>query len=66
MTPFEHVFCIDINAVLDFQTIKTIYDSGFSRIPIYEENRNKIVGILHLRDLTFIDPEDCTPVKQVR
>lgn len=66
MTPFEHVFCIDINGVLDFQTIKTIYDSGFSRIPMYEEDRNNIVGILHLRDLTFIDPEDCTPVKQVR
>ena len=46
--------------------MKQIYDSGFSRIPIYEEDRNNIVGILHLRDLTFIDPDDCIPVRQVR
>ena len=66
MTKFEHVFCIDIDAVLDFKTIKLIYDSGFSRIPIYEDERSNIVGVLYLRDLTFIDPDDCTPVRQVR
>ena len=66
MTKFEHVFCVNIEDVLDFKTIKQIYDSGFSRIPIYEGSRDAIVGILHLRDLTFIDPEDCTPVRQVR
>jgi metal transporter CNNM len=66
MTKFEHVFCVDINSCLDFPTIKEIYDSGFSRIPIYENERDCIVGILHLRDLTFIDPEDYVPVRQVQ
>lgn len=65
MTKYEHVFCVDIDLVLNFETMKQIYDSGFSRMPIYEEDRNNIVGILHLRDLTFIDPEDCIPVRQV-
>ena len=65
MTKYEHVFCMDIDAVLDFKTIKKIYDSGFSRIPIYEMERNNVVGMLYLRDLTFIDPEDCTPIRQV-
>ena len=65
MTKYEHVFCVDIDMVLNFETMKQIYDSGFSRMPIYEEDRNNIVGILHLRDLTFIDPEDCIPVRQV-
>lgn len=66
MTKYEHVFCVDIDLILNFETMKQIYDSGFSRIPIYEEDRNNIVGILHLRDLTFIDPDDCIPVRQVR
>lgn len=66
MTKFQDVFCVSVDAVLDFKTIKMIYDSGFSRIPIYEETKGNIVGVLYLRDLTFIDPEDCTPVKQVR
>lgn len=65
MTKYEHVFCVDIDSILDFRTIKQIYDSGFSRIPIYEEDKNNVVGILHVRDLTFIDPEDCIPVRQV-
>lgn len=66
MTKFEHVFCVNLDSALDFKTIKKIYDSGFSRIPIYESNRENIVGILYLRDLTFIDPDDCTPIQQVR
>ena len=66
MTKMENVFCIDIASKLDFKTIKQIYDSGFSRIPIFEEEKTNIVGVLYLRDLTFIDPEDCTPVKQVK
>lgn len=65
MTKYDRVFCVSIDSALDFQTIKQIYDSGFSRIPIYEEDRNNIVSILHVRDLTFIDPEDCIPVRQV-
>ncbi len=65
MTKFQDVFCVDVDSLLDFRTIKMIYDSGFSRIPIYEQDKSNIVGILYLRDLTFIDPEDCTPVRQV-
>ena len=65
MTKLEHVYCIDIEAMLDFKTMKDIYDSGFSRIPIYEGEQSNIVGVLYLRDLTFIDPDDCTPVRRV-
>ena len=65
MTKFQDVFCISIDAVLDFKTIKMIYDSGFSRVPIFEKIKGNIVGVLYLRDLTFIDPDDCTPVRQV-
>ena len=58
MTKISDVFCLDVNTFLNFKTIKQIYESGFSRIPVYEGNKNTMVGVLFLRDLAFIDPED--------
>ena len=64
MTKIENVYCLSNSGVLDFKTIKEIYESGFSRIPIYDEaDKNDIVGILYVRDLAFIDPDDQTPIQ---
>lgn len=63
MTKFEDVYCINIDNVLDFKLMRDIYDSGFSRIPIYEGEKNNIVGLLHVRDLAFVDPDDQTSVQ---
>ena len=64
MTKIKNVYCLSNGGVLDFRTIKEIYESGFSRIPIYDEDdRNDIVGILYVRDLAFIDPDDQTPIQ---
>ena len=64
MTEIDKVYCLSNDRVLDFRTIKEIYESGFSRIPIYEEgNKNEIVGILYVRDLAFLDPDDQTPIQ---
>jgi putative hemolysin len=39
--------------------IKIILDSGFSRIPVYKESIDNIVGILFIKDLiTYIDKDD--------
>jgi len=50
MTNINDVFCIDIDSVLDFKTMKLIYDSGYSRIPVYKEIRENIVHLLYIRD----------------
>ena len=63
MTKFEDVYCISVDSVLDFKLMREIYDSGFSRIPIYERDRNNIVGLLYVRDLAFVDPDDQTSVQ---
>ncbi len=47
MTPMERVYSLSIDAKLDFETLKTIYSSGHSRIPIYEEKKDNIIAILH-------------------
>ena len=62
MTKFDDVYCIDVQSVLDFKTMREIYESGFSRIPVYEGDKQNIVGLLFVRDLAFVDPDDETPL----
>ncbi len=41
----------------NLQTIYKIFKSGYSRIPIYDEDDNHVVSIILTKDLVFIDPE---------
>ena len=66
MKPIDELFMLDINSKLDYTTLKEIYDSGYSRIPIYEFKRSNIVGILMARDLILINPEsDLISIRQL-
>ena len=65
MTNFSDVYCLDIEGVLDFRTTREIYESGFSRIPVYEGDKQNIVGLLYVRDLAFVDPDDESPISNV-
>ena len=57
MTKIEDAFMLEINTQLDQKTMKEIYRRGHSRIPVYEHNKNNIVGILMARDLLLINPD---------
>jgi metal transporter CNNM len=57
MTTIDNVFMLDINTKLDHKVLREIYSRGFSRIPIYDNARDNIVGILMARDLILINPE---------
>lgn len=63
MTRIEDVFMLDYEAILDFETVSEIMKSGFSRIPVYEGNRQNIVTMLYIKDLAFVDPDDNTPLR---
>ena len=63
MTPLSDVFMLDVNSKLDFATIVNIQQKGFSRIPVYETDRDNVVGLLHFKDFTLLDPDDNMPVK---
>lgn len=41
----------------------SLFCPGFSRIPVYEGERNNIVTMLYIKDLAFVDPDDNTPLK---
>ncbi|EAW71336.1 cyclin M3, isoform CRA_c [Homo sapiens] len=56
---------LDASTVLDFGVLASIMQSGHTRIPVYEEERSNIVDMLYLKDLAFVDPEDCTPLSTI-
>ncbi|XP_053443347.1 metal transporter CNNM3 isoform X2 [Nycticebus coucang] len=65
LTPLDDCFMLDASAVLDFGVLASIMQSGYTRIPVYEEERSNIVDMLYLKDLAFVDPEDCTPLSTI-
>lgn len=50
MTPRNHVFAIDIGEPIE-ETIAEIVEEQYSRIPVYEEDIDNIIGILYMKDL---------------
>uniref|UniRef100_A0A672LTT3 Metal transporter n=1 Tax=Sinocyclocheilus grahami TaxID=75366 RepID=A0A672LTT3_SINGR len=65
MTPLSNCFMIHIDTVLDFNTMSEIMESGYTRIPVYDAELSNIVDILYVKDLAFVDPDDCTTLKTV-
>ena len=65
MTNLEHVFCLDVTDVLDFEKLKAIYSSGYTRIPVFQTTSDNIVGVLFAKDLILIDPNDEIPVASI-
>jgi len=64
-TPLEKVYMLDINSKLDHGTMKEISRKGHSRVPVYEGSRENIVGLLFVKSLIVLDPEDGTPIKDI-
>ncbi|CAL8278301.1 unnamed protein product [Merluccius merluccius] len=65
LTPLKECFMLPSTATLDFSTMSDIMQSGYTRVPIYEEERSNIVEILYVKDLALVDPDDCTPMTTI-
>ena len=50
MVPRTQVLAIDVNDY-DAETLETVIEDGFSRIPCYEDSIDNIIGIVHLKDI---------------
>lgn len=50
MTPRPDIVALDINSSFD-ETLKVIIEEKYSRIPVYEENTDNIVGVLYTKDI---------------
>ncbi len=61
MTPRTDLTAIDLDASVT-DVMRLIVESGFSRIPLYEESLDRIVGVIYAKDLlAFIQAGDVRP-----
>ncbi|KAG2704006.1 hypothetical protein I3843_06G154300 [Carya illinoinensis] len=65
MTPISEAFAIDINAKLDRDLMNLILEKGHSRVPVYYEQSTNIIGLILVKNLLSMHPEDEVPVKSV-
>ena len=54
MTPRQAVFALEENVALDKKKLDEIRKEGFTRIPVYRENMDNVVGLLYAKDLINI------------
>ena len=65
MTAIEQCFMLEKSLRLTFQTMLAIYKSGFTRIPVYQGEKQNIVAVLYAKDLILIDPDDSIEIGTV-
>ena len=53
--PIEKVLKIDFNTKINKITLKKLIDSGYSRIPVFKNNTNQLIGILSMKQLVGKD-----------
>jgi CBS domain containing-hemolysin-like protein len=53
MTPSAEMVCADITSSIP-TLIRLINEQGYTRIPVYKDNPDQIIGILHAKDLLRI------------
>ena len=56
MTPRTDIIGVSIDATMD-EVIQTFTESGYSKLPVYEENLDNIKGVVYVYDL-FKNPKD--------
>jgi CBS domain containing-hemolysin-like protein len=63
MTPRTYMFSMRASVALE-EAVKLVISSGHTRMPVYDKNRDDIVGILHMKDLLpelMKSPQDRAP-----
>jgi metal transporter CNNM len=55
MTPIRNVMMLNADLVIDYRLVKRLTEAGYSRIPVYGEDENHIVGVLYTKDLVGME-----------
>ena len=50
MVPRNHIVSVSVEASLD-HVLRTLTDNQYTRVPVYEDKRENIIGLLHYKDL---------------
>ena len=65
MHPLESVYMIPDTTLLDYGTCLDIFRRGHSHIPVFHDDRQNIVGVLHMKELIMVDPNQCVSVQSI-
>jgi len=60
MIPRTEIVAIEENMEIE-ELVKIIQKTGFTKIPVYRENLDNVIGIVYLKDL-FLNPENLQPI----
>lgn len=50
MTPRVNMVCVPASARFD-ELMRLVREAGYSRMPVYQESLDKIIGVLHIKDV---------------
>lgn len=62
MVPADKLFSLSTRTTINLETLKMIYNSGYSRIPVWNRDPNDVVGIVFTKDLIYVDPNQDVPL----
>ncbi|VFQ65727.1 unnamed protein product [Cuscuta campestris] len=65
MTPISKAFSVDLDGTLNLETLNSIMTKGHSRVPVYYKNTTNIVGLILVKNLLAVNPEDSVPIKKM-
>ena len=65
MVPRIDILGLDVNTTLD-EAVAVLNNSGHSRLPIYEENIDRIIGMLYAKDLLRVKHEGQVSLSSLR
>lgn len=66
MTHRRHVFMVEISSEMDWVTMRDIQRAGHSRIPVYQGDRNNVIGLILTKSLLLLNPAVPTPVRKMK
>lgn len=64
MTPRTEMHAVDIEAGAD-GVLREALETGHSRLPVFEDNRDNIIGICYVKDLLGLPPDDLPDLRSI-
>lgn len=65
MTPISKAFSLDLDGTLTLETLNAIMTMGHSRVPVYYKDPTNIIGLILVKNLLAVDPEDSVPLRKM-
>ncbi|KAJ3416661.1 hypothetical protein HDV05_000491 [Chytridiales sp. JEL 0842] len=66
MTKLSDVLMLPLNSKLDRATISNLLHAGHSRVPVYNDSQEDIIGVVLVKQLVLLDPDDETPLTDIK